>query len=114
MLISVAICTYNRADLLDQTLTRMHQLVTPEGVDWELLIVDNNCSDHTAEVVAKHLPALPIHALSETTQGLSHARNRAIDEASGELLIWTDDDVLIAPDWLSAYAAATSAYPDAA
>jgi len=113
MLISVAICTYNRATLLDQTLDRMRQLRIPDGIDWELLIVDNNCSDDTADVVARYQSTLPIRALSEPEQGLSHARNHAMDAANGELLLWTDDDALVTPDWISAYARANAAHPNA-
>ena len=113
MLISVAICTYNRADLLDQTLQHLRQLVAADTLKWELLIVDNNCSDHTQQVIEKHRASLPIRALTEPRQGLSHARNCALDAAEGELLLWTDDDVLVEHNWLTAYAQAIGDYPDA-
>lgn len=113
MLISVAICTYNRADLLDQTLLQLRQLELADTLEWELLIVDNNCSDHSQQVIEKHQASLPIRALTEPRQGLSHARNCAMDAAEGELLLWTDDDVLVERNWLSAYAQAIGDYPDA-
>ena len=113
MLISVAICTYNRADLLDQTLEQMRHLQLPAGLDWELLVVDNNCSDHTAAVVARYATELPIRALKEPRQGLSHARNCALEAARGELLLWTDDDVLVAPQWLAEYVRAMASHPEA-
>jgi glucosyl-dolichyl phosphate glucuronosyltransferase len=116
MLVTVAICTWNRADLLDQTLTRMAELVIPEGVTWELLVVNNNATDHTEEVIQKHFQAgrLPLQALFEKEQGLSRARNKAISEFRGELLLWTDDDVLVSPNWLAAHVKASLEYPDAA
>ena len=49
--ITVAICTWNRARLLDQTLTQMHNLRIPSCVEWELLVVNNSCSDDTDEVI---------------------------------------------------------------
>ena len=113
MLISVAVCTYNRAALLDRTLEEMAKLVVPDDLDWELLVVDNNCSDDTQAVIGRHVDQLPLRALSETRQGLSHARNCAIDAARGELLLWTDDDVLVDPQWLAGYAQAIADYPDA-
>jgi glycosyltransferase involved in cell wall biosynthesis len=113
MLISVAICTYNRAELLDQTLDRLRRAEVPNGVDWELLVVDNNCSDHTQEVIGRYRAELPLRALRETRQGLSHARNCAIEAARGELLLWTDDDALVGRQWLSAYAQAAAEYPEA-
>lgn len=114
MLVTVAICTWNRAQLLDSTLTRLHELRIPAGVDWELLIVNNNCTDDTDEVIARHAPHLPVRRLFEPNRGIAHARNKAAGEAKGELLLWTDDDVLVDPDWLSEYAKAANDWPDAA
>lgn len=113
MKVTVAICTWNRAKLLDQTLERMHSLRIPEGVEWELLVVDNNSTDDTAEVVARHADRLPLTRLVERKQGLSHARNCAVDAASGELLVWTDDDVLVDDAWLAEMVRAAQAWPDA-
>lgn len=113
MLISVAICTYNRADLLDRTLREMTQLEEPAGCDWELLVVDNNSNDSTPAVIERYRDRLPIQALHEGRQGLSNARNCAIDAALGDLLLWTDDDVLVDRHWLAAYAHGFIAYPRA-
>jgi glycosyltransferase involved in cell wall biosynthesis len=112
MQITVAICTWNRAKLLDQTLTEMRKLRIPFGVEWELLVVNNNCSDETDVVVARHQPYLPLRLLHETKQGHSHARNCAISAAKGQLLIWTDDDVLVDPDWLTHYVQVSRDWPD--
>jgi glycosyltransferase involved in cell wall biosynthesis len=111
--VTVAICTWNRAALLDRTLARMRDLAPP-GVEWELLVVNNNSTDDTDAVIAKHAAALPLRRLLETKQGLSNARNCAIDNSRGELLVWTDDDVLVEPGWLAAYAKASAEYPGAA
>src|SRR5262249_22427954 len=113
MHVTVAICTWNRANLLDQTLARMRELAIPTGTRWELLLVNNNCTDATDEVIAKHADALPLRRLLETKQGLSHARNCALEHLRGELLIWTDDDVLVDPGWLAAYVDAANATPGA-
>ena len=53
MIATVAICTWNRAALLDRTLARFLALVPPSGATWELLVVNNNCTDETDEVVRK-------------------------------------------------------------
>jgi glycosyltransferase involved in cell wall biosynthesis len=113
MNVTVAICTWNRAGLLDQTLTRMRALCIPDGVDWELLVVNNNCTDDTDAVIARHSEMLPIRRIFEPRQGLSIARNAAVAAARGELILWTDDDVLVDPDWLAAYVAAARRWPDA-
>jgi glycosyltransferase involved in cell wall biosynthesis len=112
--VTVAICTWNRADLLDRTLAQMRNLRIPDGVSWELLVVNNNCTDGTDAVIAGHAGALPLRRLAEPKPGLSNARNCALAHATGELIIWTDDDVLVDPEWLAEYVKAAAANPDAA
>jgi len=114
MFVSVAICTWNRAKLLDQTLTQMRKLRIPEGLEWELLVVNNNCTDKTDEVLSSHSTALPLRRYLEPKQGHSNARNCAIAHAGGDLLLWTDDDVLVSDNWLTEYLEAARTYPDAA
>jgi glycosyltransferase involved in cell wall biosynthesis len=110
--ISVIICTWNRSALLDQTLTEMRKLEIPPGVEWELLVVNNNCSDDTDEVITRHGPYLPIRRLFEATPGKSFAANLALSHAKGDLLLWTDDDALVDPDWLGEYVKAVREWPD--
>ncbi|HVW21565.1 MAG TPA: glycosyltransferase [Opitutaceae bacterium] len=105
MRVTVAICTYNRADLLRQTLAGIARQDFPPS-EFEVLVIDNNSTDHTAQAVAEaagHRPA-PRHVL-ETRQGLDHARNRALAEARGAVVLFADDDILVEPDWISAMAA---------
>lgn len=101
---SVIVCTYNRAASLADTLAALAALQLPPGFEWELIVVDNNSRDTTRATVegfaAAH-PALPLRYVFEGRQGLSHARNRGIAESRGEILAFTDDDVLPAPDWLA-------------
>jgi glycosyltransferase involved in cell wall biosynthesis len=113
VLVTVAICTWNRARLLDQALEQMARLSIPPEVEWELLVVDNNCSDETPQVVLRHASHLPIVELSEPKQGLSHARNRAVDAARGDIIMWTDDDARVTPQWLGQYIDAAERRPDA-
>lgn len=113
MKVTVAICTWNRADLLDQTLEQMRELKVPEKVEWELLVVDNKSTDHTQAVLQKYSDRLPLIPLFESKQGHSHARNCAIEASTGELIIWTDDDVLVEPDWVSQYVRAANEWPEA-
>ena len=114
MKITVAICTWNRAPLLDQTLEAMTHLRIPGRLDWELIVVNNNCSDETDEVLGRYSNRLPLRRCWEPTLGLSHARNRAVSEAHGDYLIWTDDDVLVAEVWLIEYCRAFQRWPEAA
>lgn len=113
MNVTVAICTWNRASLLDQTLAAFRDLQVPQDISWELLVVDNNCTDHTASVIEKYHHALPIRRLLETKQGHCNARNCAIAAAAGDLIVWTDDDVIVDPGWLNAYVEAARRWPQA-
>lgn len=112
MLISVAICTWNRARLLSSTLAHMAStLRVPSAAQWELLVVDNACTDETDDVIASFGDRLPMRRLFEPRQGLAHARNRAVAEAAGDVVVWTDDDVLVDADWLEAYRDAFRRWP---
>ena len=113
--ITVAICTWNRACLLDDTLMHLNDVLVPDGMKWEVLIINNNCSDHTADVVARHERAglLPIRIVHEPEPGHSNARNCGVRNAAGETIVWTDDDVRVQRDWLVTYQSGINRYPNA-
>jgi glucosyl-dolichyl phosphate glucuronosyltransferase len=112
-LITVAIPTHNRAPLLRETLQRLACLAIPDGIEWELIVVQNNCTDGTPEVLADLASRLPLRALSESRPGVNFARNAAVDAARGEYIVFTDDDTLVEQGWLAAYATAFASFPDA-
>lgn len=113
-IVTVAICTWNRSALLRQTLEQMTRLSVSPDLRWELLVVNNRSTDDTAEVVASFADRLPIRIVDEWHPGLSHARNRALADSGAELLLFTDDDVMVEPDWLSAFVDAAARHPTAA
>ncbi len=112
--ITVAICTWNRAAHLRTTLEQLTQLQIPNDIKWELLIVNNRCTDNTEQVLDAYESRLPIRRLYESKPGQSHARNCALREFAGELLVWTDDDVKPDPSWLMEYMRAMRTWPEAA
>ncbi len=111
---SIAICTWNRADLLRRALASHAAGAIPPGLEWELIVVDNGSTDHTPAVVAEFADRLPLCYVVEPTRGLSHARNAAVRAARGEYVVWTDDDVLVGAGWLAGYADAVAWWPEAA
>jgi GT2 family glycosyltransferase len=113
MRVSVLLCTWNRARILDQTLAHMERLRIPEGVSWEIVVVDNRSTDATQDVLAWRSSHLPLVARYEPRPGKSFAANRAVEHSTGELLIWTDDDVVVDPGWLATYVQAAEAWPNA-
>jgi len=102
MTITVILCTYNRAEMLAKTLDSLVASVLPTSVSWEVLVVDNNSSDQTRAVVSEFCRRYPgrFRYLFETRPGLSRARNAGINEAQGDVLAFTDDDVVLEPTWL--------------
>jgi glucosyl-dolichyl phosphate glucuronosyltransferase len=101
-IITVAICTYNRSDLLERTFDRMQELAVPAGSEWELLVVNNACTDDTDAVLGRWTGRLPLRRVFEPKPGQSAARNCALREGRGDLILWTDDDVLVDREWMRA------------
>jgi len=112
MNIDIAICTRNRAEALRQTLDSLVTMKTPSSVELRFLVVDNASDDHTKSVVQSYFDQLNLSLFHEPNLGLSFARNHAIDQATGNWLIWTDDDVQVDSHWLTAYTEAIQEFPD--
>src|SRR5438046_6195785 len=101
MRFSIVIATYNRAALLKDTLESLSRL--QPGASWEVVVVDNNSPDDTRGVVeaaSASYPA-PLRYAFEREQGRSAALNHGFRIARGEIVVTTDDDVRVAPDWLT-------------
>src|SRR5690242_5620823 len=102
MNISVILCTFNRYSHLDIALNSIAASDVPENVEWEILVVDNNSTDRTREVVYNLMNRFPerIRYFFEPHPGKSYALNTGIRQAAGEILVFTDDDVIVEPAWL--------------
>ncbi|MBN9519685.1 glycosyltransferase [bacterium] len=107
MNVTIAIATHNRAREVEKTLRSLVRLEAGQ-TEYEVLLVDNNGTDDTAAVAAGLAPQFEgrLRYVREARPGLSHARNRAIDEARHEVIAYLDDDVDVAPSWLNALRAA--------
>ena len=114
MFATIAICTLNRAESLRRTLDSLLAMRVPNDLRWEIIVVNNGSTDHTDEVVASYAPRLPIRREFEPQRGISNARNRAVDAAKGQYIVWTDDDTIVDPDWLAAYTEAFRHWPESA
>ena len=100
--ISIVICTYNRAASLRLTLAALAAQVTRASVRWELVIVDNNSNDATQAVIQRFVSTaeIPSRYVFVAEQGLSRARNAGVAASRGDIIGFTDDDVLPAADWV--------------
>lgn len=107
-LVTVAICTRDRSTELAKCLDALNHLDYPS---LEILVVDNAPSnDATEQLVRASYPN--VRYTREPRPGLNWARNRAIIEANGEVIAYTDDDVIIDPGWVNALASVFAEAPE--
>lgn len=114
MAISLIICTYNNAELLRRTLDALSGQVVRPGTSWEVLVVDNNSTDGTPDVVRAFQvahPELAVRSCLERQQGLHHARVRGATETDAEVLAFVDDDCLLGPGWVQSALDFLAAHP---
>ncbi len=99
--VSIIICTYNRSELLSSCLDSFIQQSTSLPIHIEFIVVDNNSSDDTEQVVdAYRSKILNLKYIREEKVGLSYARNSGIDEAEYEWVCYVDDDAKVYADFV--------------
>lgn len=114
-MLSVILCTYNRAPYLYNVLHSIAVGTLPAS-EYEIVLVNNNSTDNTEEECrrfeADH-PDIKLRYFLEPQQGLSYARNCGIRESRGDLLVYVDDDALVNPEYLQTYAEFFARNPEA-
>ena len=103
MKVEVIICTYNRVEKLKESIQSILDADIPENVTAQLIIVNNNSTDNTENVVkefSKNNSGIEIKYLFEEKQGKSYALNAALKGITGDLIAFTDDDVTVNKDWI--------------
>ena len=100
--LSVVVCTFNRSEYLRRMLNSLREALIPDGLACEFIVVDNNSDDDTRlvfEEIEQRCKS-PIKYVFEHKSGLSYARNRGIREAKGQIIAFTDDDVIVDNHWI--------------
>ncbi|BCL37897.1 hormogonium polysaccharide biosynthesis glycosyltransferase HpsE [Nostoc sp. MS1] len=100
---TVAIPTWNGAERLPEVLDKLLAQTGIEHLSWEVIVIDNNSSDRTPEVVKDYqakFTQCELKYFLETQQGSAFARLKAVNEARSEFVGFLDDDNLPAPDWV--------------
>ena len=104
--LSVIICCYNGAERLPETIKHIALQDVPSKISWELIIVNNNSTDNTAEVALSE--TLKYTSLStrykivnEPNAGLSHARHKGVAVSKYEHIIFCDDDNWLGENYLT-------------
>ena len=102
MQISVILCIYNGADSLPAALTSLSKMSIPDGMSWEVVLVNNNSTDETGKIIEEfaRTSGFTVQHLFEPKQGRAFALNAGIRKARGEIIAFTDDDVIVDPQWL--------------
>lgn len=101
-LISHIICTYNRAAYLPKALKALAHQNYPDYNDFEVVIINNNSTDDTQSIVEdfiRRYPNVMVVYAHEEKQGLSNARNKAIEVSNAEWLAFLDDDAYVDADY---------------
>ena len=113
VLVSIILCTRNRAAKLRRTLQSIQALEQPRDADYELIVVDNGSTDETADVCASLEPELGgrLRRIFVEEPGKSRAANAGFEVARGEIIAFLDDDVLPQRDWLAVVCREFSAAP---
>ena len=100
--ISVVLCTYNRPKNLIEALSSLNDMIVPEGIEWEVLVMDNNSSDDTARkakaFIGEGRSRFSYHF--EPRQGKTYALNQGIEKSTGNIIAFTDDDAVVDAGWL--------------
>lgn len=112
--IDIVICTYNNAALLDRTLDAISKQRVLSHVNWRVLVVNNNCTDETTEVVEQHSRSdgMALRIISEPRQGLTPSRVCGVRNTDGEWIAFVDDDCLLAEDWIEQAARFAAEHPE--
>jgi glycosyltransferase involved in cell wall biosynthesis len=102
--VSICIATYRRPEGLSRLLDSLDRLKLSIGTQVEIIVVDNDCEKSAASVVESRSGSLePIQYCVEPRQNIALARNRALSEASGEWVLFIDDDEVADENWISEY-----------
>ena len=93
--LTLAVPTHNRAATLGETLASLAAQRLPAGIETECIVIDNNSTDRTPAVVEEVAARAPfaMRRVFEARAGSSFARNRAVDEAAGDLILFIDDEI---------------------
>jgi glycosyltransferase involved in cell wall biosynthesis len=112
MTLTVLFSSYNGAGTLPAMLAAFKALTIPDGCSLQIIAVDNDSSDSTHALLVAASAELPLTVLQHRERGKNRALNAGLALAQGELVVFTDDDVLPAPDWLVELHRGAQAHPE--
>jgi GalNAc5-diNAcBac-PP-undecaprenol beta-1,3-glucosyltransferase len=99
---SIVVLTYNRSDLLPRAI---NSALSQDYNNFEILVINDSSTDNTVEVLAEYSEKIKAFHHSEN-KGVNGARNTGLDNASGDYLIFLDDDDELLPSALKTFSEA--------
>jgi len=109
-MLTVLIATYNGGKTLPEVLNEYCKQDLPKE-EWKLVLIDNGSTDNTKEIIEAFLPLLPITYLFEPRRGKNAALNTGLSHIEGDLIVFSDDDVLPHTNWLKELRIAADSHP---
>lgn len=110
-MLTVMMASRNGAGWIGQCLDSFCALETPPG-GYKLVIIDNASTDGTSDIVRAYRDRLPVTLLFQPKPGKNRALNLGLEHIAGDLVVFTDDDVIAAPDWLVQWRRAADQFPE--
>ena len=104
MRVSICIPCFNSSARLPETLRHLQKQRTPEGLNWEVIVIDNNSTDDTAAVAVRtwaDCNVAPLRLIREARAGLSNARECGLRESQSEIVAFVDDDNWVCDSWVA-------------
>ena len=100
--VSIIICCYNSGWIIDRTLNALKHQIISKDIPWEIVLVDNCCTDNTSVIAKKKMcdSNIPFKIVREKNPGLANARRRGIAEVSYDIVIYCDDDNLLCENYV--------------
>lgn len=98
--VSVIICCYNSEWIIGRCLDALKLQKFSTSLEWEIIVVDNSCTDETSTIVSKYIHELPLHLVFEPEPGLLNARRKGISTAIYKYSIFCDDDNILCPNYV--------------
>lgn len=100
--VSVIICCYNSASRIEPTLVHLKNQVINHGLNWEIILVNNNSTDNTVSIASRSWQnaKIPLHILDEPEPGQSYARLAGVHSAAYKYIIFCDDDNWLCPTYI--------------
>jgi glycosyltransferase involved in cell wall biosynthesis len=101
--VSVVVCCYNSVEIIVPTIKALSRQEVPPGIEYEVILVDNNCTDNTVQLAKEtwKSPSFPLRIVKEMEPGLIYARKTGVKSARYDILLFVDDDNILNPDWVT-------------